>query len=149
MTDLSQNKKKQKMLLIKKKDNIIQQFNSRVMKLLNIAINMYPKYNKLDRVKKAVSICRDMHPTFMIKKSSPSMLEYKEHIVLRDAEFFKTCPTETGISETDDDELVQELIGLIRDKFFNLSDAEKTTIWDYINDMLNYTIEYKLIMEQM
>jgi len=125
--------------------DILQQFNREVSRLFKVIDAIIPDDPTVDWARRIIKIFRNENPLAVLDRSVDKLWEHKDNIIARNSEFFRTCSFDKYIKKDGNKEWLDNLIKIIRTRFFDLSEKEQNYIWACLEGMLTNVIKYKLI----
>lgn len=132
--------------LQKEISDIVQTYNRHAVKILNLAVHYAPDDPNIDWLKRIIKIVRNESPTMIIEKGLDKLWDNRENILKKDVEFFKYCSLDKYIKKDENKVWLDEIVKLVRQKYFDLSLKEQDIIWSHIQVMLECVIKYRLNM---
>jgi hypothetical protein len=132
----------------KEKDisDITQQFNRHAGKLFKIIDKNAGEENaNAAWVVRIFKIMRNENPLCILEKCVEKLWDNKDAIISKDVKFFESCNLDKYIKKDKNKVWLDELVSLIRAKYFVLSEKEKDVMWEATNEMLKCVIQYKLV----
>lgn len=123
---------------------IIDAFNKSIFALVKQVKRLSPANEDVECLSKSLYLAREIDPLSIIATAEGKIWEYREQIMARNESFF----LENEFTELSGEEVkgvrMQTLLGVLKERFIGLSNAEKSMLWDLINDLLKSVIKYKL-----
>ena len=127
---------------------IIEKYNRNCMKLINIVTGIVGDNPTLDWFTRMFKIMKNENPSMMLERGSDKLWSYKDYIINRNELFFKNELEFNKPALTNDKkEWIHEFLFLLKNEYEDISDAEKSYIWDIIQIMLECVIQYKLFKD--
>lgn len=124
---------------------IIQQFNRQVSRLMKIANEISGDDPNIEWLTRVFKIMRNESPLCILEKCVDKIWDNKDHILEKNTKFFETCSLDKYIKRDKNKEWIDEMVKLVRTKFFDLSEKEQNCIWECMGEMLKNIIKYRLL----
>lgn len=124
-------------------NNIITEFHSTIFKVLKICRKIEPNNIDLEWLQSKLSMARDIDPLMIINKCSNKIWAHREHILEQNEDFFLKNKYTEFIKNDENKSFMHSLIDLIKNKYLEISAAEKKMLWDLIKSMLGSIAKYK------
>jgi hypothetical protein len=122
--------------------NVITFFNRQVTQIFKFidSCDEYQGNVMLDKVRILIKVVKAVNPSEMLERCN------KDAIIDRDAAFFQSSDVMNSYVKDDENkEWLTELIEFVKDQYDNFDDDEMGKIWDYINNMLEAVIKYRML----
>lgn len=122
---------------------ILNEFHKDIFKLVKIAKRLEPNMVELDSLNNKLSIARDLDPLLIINRAKDKFWHYHQQILDKDENFFLTNKFDSYIKNDENRPFMYTTMNLIKTHYKNMSDSEKNHIWNIIQNILKYIINYK------
>jgi|TARA_R110002153_G_scaffold273997_7_gene446496 hypothetical protein len=108
--------------------------------------------SNLDRLRKRISLLRNISESAVITEMGPTIKMYSEKIINREESFFMTTDARAEFikinarSPTSQEEFIFDLISSVRTHYSKSSQKEKDDVYSEVLNIHNCCIEYELCM---
>jgi len=125
---------------------IINKFNKKILSTFTFMESLTDNNPNVSRLKKLFILMKQTDEKACIELIWEKIWENRDNIREKNKDYFKNNDYFKYTNNLDDSkELFENLIHLLYDKIDDLEKSEEDYIWDIMNDMLNYVIEYYIL----
>lgn len=117
-----------------------------ILKVIRIATQIDRHNVNLQWLKSEISMATQMDPMLLTNKIKSKMLDFKEQILNRDEDFFKTSNAfmdEKYIKNDERKEFMINFVKMIQSNIEKVSEDQKKNIWDALTVIVNCVIEFR------
>jgi len=127
--------------------NIVQIFNTTIMRILKISLVKLPDSPQLQTVKRLILLAARNDPDLMIKMAYKKLLAeaVSDAICDSDIEFFMNRDYSTDVEEIGNKKMLYFLIDAIKKDFAEWSDEEQNQIWELANVLVYCSSSYDIL----
>lgn len=125
-------------------NSITIEFNSAVFKILKLCKQFEPDNIDIEWLHKRLSFARDHDTLLIIERSKDKIWFYRNEILARNLDFFMENNFNGFIKNDDNKPFMYTLLNTIKKRIPDLSECEKSRIWDLVNQLLIYVTMYKM-----
>lgn len=128
--------------------NIVQTYNTTVMRLLKICLAKLPNSAELNSIKRLILMTIRNDPDFMIKMSYKRFTneEVAHAVCERDMNFFMNKDYNDDIEKSKNSKIFRTLLGVIKDNFPKWSEEERDHIWELSYILVHCSSLYNIII---
>lgn len=131
--------------LSKEESDIIDAFHRVIFKLLKICKKMEPNNIEVEWLHNKLSLARNVDPLLIITRCKEKIWTYRNEILERNTDFFVKNKFSQFVKNDENKTFMYTLINLLKKKFMELSDEERSAIWDLANELLVCVIKFMKI----
>jgi hypothetical protein len=136
--------KKTKKIMKREISDILCDFNRQLPQIIKIVQKIENNNTDIESFKRKLQIIRSVNPSYIMECCVDGLWEYKQKIIDRDTEFFINMEYGEYLEGGADEQLMTRIINLFKIRYRELSNCDAIFIWDRINTMLQYVIQYRI-----
>jgi hypothetical protein len=123
---------------------IARSFNKQILNIFRVVDSKVEGNPDIDRLKRLISMCRNVCPLFMIERCKDKIWIDRDHILKENEDYFLNRKFDEYIKKDQNQRFIETLIEMVHDGYHLLSPSEKKCLWKYIKQMLQDCMEFKL-----
>ena len=116
-------------------DPYLTAFNNLVIEFMDELIKIFPEENDFKIYKRGIEFISNNNKKKICKLFKIYVIAYKENIKSKNEEFFLQN-SYSNVIENGDSEGLETVIKKLKNYWVNLSDNNKSQIWEYLNTLL-------------
>jgi hypothetical protein len=130
----------------KKISNIVFSFNRQVSKITKVAKQIDPNDVNVEWIQRAVRVLRAESPLLILEKCMDKLWDNRAKIIACDRNFFvKTGNFSKYIKNDENKQWLEGVVEMVRRKQSVLTEKQLQLIWECLNQMLHYVIQYRIV----